>query len=295
MAHGNSLSLISVSVNLFWQHTWFDVQYHWADNSNATFPVEAPPTQVDLNVPVGQTARAARTQPSHLPLLMLIVAPAVTALRLKRAFPEEPVVEAGAPPHFVIAPAMPPHMASSATFWLEGIRRFWNVARSRKFSAEVTQHQGFSALPLPSRWFGRGLLVKYDITVRIVSRNFSSARYLGNYADVSTHTVSRTAFGSTVVEARRRRISERSCVIAANGMDRTHVKTDNQILMIPVVYIMYGGEFDSWLKTKARFVQEVKNTSSLGWMNRMGEWNTRTPKERTTTTVDHGARKEKMR
>lgn len=87
--------------------------------------------------------------------------------------------------------------------------------------------------------------MKYDITVRIVSRNFSSARYLGNYADVSTHTVSRTAFGSTVVEARRRRISERSCVIAANGMDRTHVKTDNQILMIPVVYIMYGGEFDS--------------------------------------------------
>jgi hypothetical protein len=72
--------------------------------------------QVELNVPVGQTALAARTQPSHLPLLMLIVAPDVTALRLKSAVPDEPVVDVGAPPHFVIAPAIPSHIPSSATF-----------------------------------------------------------------------------------------------------------------------------------------------------------------------------------
>jgi hypothetical protein len=111
-----------------------------ASKVNATFPVEAPPTHVELKVPVGQTARAARTHPSHLPLLTLIVAPASTALSLNSAVPEEPVVDEGDPPQnsivprqvkksrrrrllsqieFVIwyyTPAIPPQIASSATF-----------------------------------------------------------------------------------------------------------------------------------------------------------------------------------
>jgi hypothetical protein len=52
---------------------------------------------------VGHTARAARTQPSHLPLLTLIIAPPSVAFNSKSAVPNEPVVDVGAPPHFVIA------------------------------------------------------------------------------------------------------------------------------------------------------------------------------------------------
>ena len=91
---------------------------HCADKVNATFPVEAPPTQVELKVPEGQTALAARTHPSHRPLLTLIVAPESTALSSKSAVPDEPVVDVGAPPHFVIAPAIPPQIPSWATFSL---------------------------------------------------------------------------------------------------------------------------------------------------------------------------------
>ena len=42
---------------------------------NATSPELAPPTHVALKLPVGQTALAARTHPSHRPFEMLIVAP----------------------------------------------------------------------------------------------------------------------------------------------------------------------------------------------------------------------------
>jgi hypothetical protein len=87
-----------------------------AVRENATFPVDAPPMQVDVKSPVGHTARAALTHPSHLPLLTLIVAPASTALSLNNAVPDDPVVDVGEPPHFVMAPAMPPHIPSSATF-----------------------------------------------------------------------------------------------------------------------------------------------------------------------------------
>ena len=38
-------------------------------------------------------------QPSHLPLLTLIVAPEVVGLSENLAVPEEPVVDVGAPPH----------------------------------------------------------------------------------------------------------------------------------------------------------------------------------------------------
>lgn len=91
---------------------YYSSTIYCANNSKATFPVEAPPTQVDVNVPVGHTALAARTHPSHLPLLTLIVAPASTALRLNNAVPDAPEVDVGAPPHFVILPAMPPQIAS---------------------------------------------------------------------------------------------------------------------------------------------------------------------------------------
>ncbi len=94
--------------NLFYEGFCCLAAYHCADKVNATLPVEAPPTQVEENVPTGQTALAARIQPSQRPLLTLIVAPGSTALSLKRAVPAEPVVDVGAPPHLVIAPAMPP-------------------------------------------------------------------------------------------------------------------------------------------------------------------------------------------
>ncbi len=83
----------------------------------ATLPVDAPPTQVLEKLPVGHTARAARTHPSHRPLETLMVAPLSTALRLNLAVPDWPVVVAGLPPHFSMVPAIPPQMASSATFW----------------------------------------------------------------------------------------------------------------------------------------------------------------------------------
>lgn len=98
----------------------------------STFPVEAPPTQVPLILPVGHTARAARIQPSHLPLEILMVAPLDAALSVKSAVPDSPVVLSGAPPHFVMVPAMPPQMPSSATFWswktmslLQGVSPRW--------------------------------------------------------------------------------------------------------------------------------------------------------------------------
>jgi hypothetical protein len=72
--------------------------------------------QVDVKSPVGHTALAALTHPSHLPLLTFIVAPATTALSLNNAVPDDPVVDVGAPPHLVIAPAIPPQIPNSATF-----------------------------------------------------------------------------------------------------------------------------------------------------------------------------------
>ena len=77
-----------------------------AASVKATLPLEAPPMQVELKLPVGHTARAARTQPSHLPLLTLIVAPETVVLSVKSAVPDEPVVEVGLPPHFVMVPAL---------------------------------------------------------------------------------------------------------------------------------------------------------------------------------------------
>jgi hypothetical protein len=61
--------------------------------------------QVELNVPVGQTAQAARTHPSHSLLLTLIVALEVVAFSLKSSVPDEPVVAVRFPLHLVIAPA----------------------------------------------------------------------------------------------------------------------------------------------------------------------------------------------
>lgn len=88
---------------------------HRALKVNATSPDDAPPTQTLLNSPTGHTALAALTQPSHLPLLTLIVAPLSVASSVNSADPLEPLVDVGAPPHFVIAPAMPPQMLSEAT------------------------------------------------------------------------------------------------------------------------------------------------------------------------------------
>ncbi len=81
-----------------------------------TLPVVAPPTQVPETLPVGHTARAARMHCSHRPLEMLMVAPASVVFSVNSAVPDWPVVAAGLPPHLVMLPAIPPQMASSATF-----------------------------------------------------------------------------------------------------------------------------------------------------------------------------------
>jgi hypothetical protein len=92
-------------VHLHLHHAMHFSSYQFADDENAAFRVEAPSMQAHLNVQVGQTAQAARTQPSHRPLLTLMVLPAWVAFNSKGAVPDEPVVDVGAPPHFVIAPA----------------------------------------------------------------------------------------------------------------------------------------------------------------------------------------------
>lgn len=84
--------------------------------TKSTFPELAPPTHVAFRLPVGQTALAARTHCSHRPLDMLIVAPVSVGFSANLAVPDCPVVDVGAPPHLVMAPAIPPQMPSSATF-----------------------------------------------------------------------------------------------------------------------------------------------------------------------------------
>lgn len=83
----------------------------------STLPNVAPPVHVPLMLPVGQIALAARTQPSQRPLEMLMVASVAVARRVNSAVPERPTVLWGEPPHFVMVPAMPSQMLSSATFW----------------------------------------------------------------------------------------------------------------------------------------------------------------------------------
>jgi len=90
-----------------------------ATKVNATLPVVAPPIHVLVKPPVGQTAVAALTHPSHLPFETLIVAPleASVAVSVNLAVPDWPTVVEGLPPQNSMVPAMPPQMASSATFW----------------------------------------------------------------------------------------------------------------------------------------------------------------------------------
>ncbi len=56
----------------------------------ATLPLVAPPTQVPDMLPVGQTARAARTHCSQRPFEMLIVAPALVVFSENEAVPDLP-------------------------------------------------------------------------------------------------------------------------------------------------------------------------------------------------------------
>lgn len=71
-------------------------------------PDEVPPTQSDVNVPVGHTALAALTHPSHLPLLTVRVAPVSSGVRVNFEVPDAPTVEVGLPPQNSMEPAMPP-------------------------------------------------------------------------------------------------------------------------------------------------------------------------------------------
>jgi len=63
-----------------------------------------------------QMAATALIPCSHLPLLMLSVAPATTGLIVNFDVPETPVVDVGLPPHFSMVPAIPPQIANIATF-----------------------------------------------------------------------------------------------------------------------------------------------------------------------------------
>lgn len=74
-------------------------QFSLNTNENPA-PSLVPPTHVLLNVPVGHVALAALTQPSHRPLLTLIVAPlaAFTAVSVNFDVPDAPTVVEGSPP-----------------------------------------------------------------------------------------------------------------------------------------------------------------------------------------------------
>jgi hypothetical protein len=71
-------------------------------------PDVVPPTQVLVKVPVGQTALAARTQPSHRPFETFRVAPALSGVKVNLDVPEAPTVVLGFPPQNSIFPAIPP-------------------------------------------------------------------------------------------------------------------------------------------------------------------------------------------
>jgi len=86
-----------------------------AASVKSTLPVVAPPTHVEVKGLSPQTACAARTQPSHLPFEMFIVAPASVAVKVNAAVPLAPVVVAGLPPQNSIDPAIPPQIARTAT------------------------------------------------------------------------------------------------------------------------------------------------------------------------------------
>jgi hypothetical protein len=88
----------------------------FADNIKIKSPSLVPPTQVLLKPPVGHVALAARTQPSHLPLDTLRVAPLFTGVKVNLLVPLAPTVDAGFPPHFSIVPAIPPQIERMATF-----------------------------------------------------------------------------------------------------------------------------------------------------------------------------------
>lgn len=88
-------------------------------NSKSVSPVEDPNGHVAVYAcPPGHTASADLMHCSHRPLEMLIVAPATAGLSVNLASPDWPVVEVGLPWHLVMAPEIPPQMASRATFLL---------------------------------------------------------------------------------------------------------------------------------------------------------------------------------
>jgi hypothetical protein len=94
-----------------------DGPVHGLSSVNSMSPNELPPEQRALKLPVGQTALAARTHCSHRNLEMVMVAPLSTGAIVNFAVRDWPTVDDGAPRHFCTEPAMPPQMASSATFW----------------------------------------------------------------------------------------------------------------------------------------------------------------------------------
>jgi hypothetical protein len=74
-----------------------------------------------------QTALAALIHPSQRPLVMIIVVPAVSTSKSRRAVPEIPEVLVGWPPHCWMAPAMPPQMERRATLMSWDFSVLWDV------------------------------------------------------------------------------------------------------------------------------------------------------------------------
>lgn len=83
-------------------------------NQNSTSPLLAPPRHTLLRLPVGHTARAALTHPSHRPLVTVTLAPGSTARSTNTALPARPTVSRSPVRHR--PPGRPSQMESSAAF-----------------------------------------------------------------------------------------------------------------------------------------------------------------------------------
>jgi hypothetical protein len=132
--------------------------YVAAVRAKSTFPAftSAPPIHVLVNGLFPHVALAALTQPSHLPLVISMVCPAVAALSVNFAVPDSPVVVVGSPPHCSMVPAIPPQMESRATLMSWSTSVLCDVSREdgmgRNSRTLMGQYRLYS-LPLPGLRF----------------------------------------------------------------------------------------------------------------------------------------------
>ena len=132
--------------------------YVAAVRTKSTFPAftSAPPIHVLVNGLFPHVALAALTQPSHLPLVISMVCPAVAALSVNFAVPDSPVVVVGSPPHCSMVPAIPPQMESRATLMSWSTSVLCDVSREDgmgRNSRTLTGQYRLYSLPLPGLRF----------------------------------------------------------------------------------------------------------------------------------------------